>query len=226
MTELARHETDYAAVEQEPPEIAARNLATSAYLLASATAFAFLCFVFAYFYLRALNSNGMWRPPHVGPPQAFGAAIMAASVVSALLVRLGLRELRARRRPAWRLRGAGALAFGIAAFGLQLAEYAELGFGPTQGGYASVFVGWTGAYALFVLATMYWLETVVATAFRARRIGGEGFKPGEAAGDAGRGGADISDPISLVLPGLEAISVYWTFLAGIGVVTWVILYLA
>ena len=25
--------------------------------------FAFGCFVFAYFYLRSLNSHGMWHPP-------------------------------------------------------------------------------------------------------------------------------------------------------------------
>ncbi len=42
-------------------------------------------------------------------------------------------------------------------------------FGPTDGGYASVFCAWTGFYLIAVLFTMYWLETQVATELRARR---------------------------------------------------------
>ena len=46
---------------------ARRNLNSAAHLLASATAFFFLAFVFAYFYLRSLNNAGLWQPKHVDP---------------------------------------------------------------------------------------------------------------------------------------------------------------
>jgi hypothetical protein len=45
--ELVRDTTEYEIVESEPPEILARNLVSAGHLLASATAFFFLAFVFA-----------------------------------------------------------------------------------------------------------------------------------------------------------------------------------
>jgi hypothetical protein len=60
VTELAQHTTEYGVVESEPPEQLARNLSSAGHLLASATAFFFLAFVFAYFYLRSLNNA--WPP--------------------------------------------------------------------------------------------------------------------------------------------------------------------
>ena len=54
-------------VESEPPEILGRNLTSAGHLLASATAFFFLAFLFAYFYLRSLNNAHMWRPKGVDP---------------------------------------------------------------------------------------------------------------------------------------------------------------
>ena len=45
-------------------------------------------------------------------------------------------------------------------------EYTQLGFGPTDGGFASVFVGWTGLLGVVVLLAMVWLETIVAASFR------------------------------------------------------------
>ena len=49
-----------------------RNLSSAAHLLASATAFFFLAFVFAYFYLRSLNNGDLWRPKHVDPSLTSG----------------------------------------------------------------------------------------------------------------------------------------------------------
>jgi hypothetical protein len=108
---------------------------------------------------------------------------------------------------------------------LQVVEYATIGFGPTEGGFASVFLGWTGLYALFVLCTMYWLETLIATSFRYRgRSTATGHEPGEASGDAHRTGDDIKQPLSLLWASSKAFSFYWAILAGIGVATWLILY--
>jgi hypothetical protein len=63
-----------------------------------------------------------------------------------------------------------------------------------------------------VLGTMYWLETQVASEVRARR------KPASTEGD-------ISQADLLIAPGLDAAVFYWSFLAAIGVVTYVVLYL-
>ena len=44
----------------EPPELIARNLYVGARIWAASVAFFFIAFLFAFFYLRALNSNGIW----------------------------------------------------------------------------------------------------------------------------------------------------------------------
>ncbi len=151
---------------------------------------------------------------------------MVLTLASAALVRLGLLDHRAGRRPQWRLKGAVALAVGLVAVALQVVEWTTVGFGPADGGYASVFVGWTAFNVFFVIGTLVWLENLLATALRYRRQPSGMPAPGEASGDPGRPGHDIADPLSLVRPGLEALSFYWAFLAGLGVVLWVILYLA
>ncbi len=107
MTELADHATDYSVVEREPPEVMARNLRIASHLWSSATAFFFAAFLFAYFYLRSLDSSAVWRPKHVDPSFTLGT--------------LATRRARCRRgapaarpcattapdaRPAWRLKGA------------------------------------------------------------------------------------------------------------------------
>jgi heme/copper-type cytochrome/quinol oxidase subunit 3 len=227
VTELAQHTTEYGVVESEPPEQLARNLNAAGHLLASATAFFFLAFVFAYFYLRSLNNAGLWHPKHVDPSQTLGALVMAAGVLTAVLVRWGLADHRAERRPAWRVKGAVALAFGIAAVVLQVVEWTTVGFGPADGGYASVFFGWTGFYVVFLVGALFWLETVLATSIRYGSVPVPApFAPGEATGDADRPGRDIADPLSLVHAALDALSFYWGFLAGVGVLAWILLYLA
>jgi heme/copper-type cytochrome/quinol oxidase subunit 3 len=225
MSSLADRGTGYHVVTQESPETLGRNLRSASHLLVGATAFFFVAFVFAYFYLRALNSAGLWRPHRVNPSFTLGTLVAVAVVGSAVLVRLAFADQQANRRAPWRLKAAFALAFAVAAIVLQIAEWATQGFGPTDGGYASVYVGWTGLYALFVLMVVYWLETLLATAIRYRETDyGEAPPPGHTSGDSGRLRHDIEDPVSLLRPGLEALSFFWAFLAGVGVLTWFVLY--
>ena len=217
MTELAQHSTDYGVVEGEAPEVLARNLTVAGQLLASATAFFFLAFVFAYFYLRSVNNNDMWKPKHVDPSVTWGTIVTFLFVASAILVRFGLADQSADRRPAWRIKGLAALGCGTVALVLQVVAWTQQGFGPSDGGFASVYFGWTAFLFLFVLGTLLWLEMTLATSIRYRAATGTAA-PGEAS-------ADIRDPLSLVRAELTALSFYWTFLAGIAVLTWVILYL-
>jgi heme/copper-type cytochrome/quinol oxidase subunit 3 len=222
---LAYEGTGYAVVEEEPPELLGRNLVSSSYLLAGATAFFFIAFVFAYFYLRSVNNGGMWKPRGVDASIGWGTAVVACYVLSALLVRLGLADHRALRREEWRQKGAAALAVGVVGLVLQVIAWTHEGFGPADGGFASVYFGWTAFLFLFVLATLLWLEMTFATSLRYRKVPTSAPAPGEASGDPHRMAHDIRDPLSLVRAELVGLSFYWTFLAGIAVVTWIILYL-
>ena len=222
---LAYESAGYEVVEQEPPELLGRNLISASYLLAGATAFFFVAFLFAYFYLRSLNNGGMWKPTGIDASIGWGSAVVACYVASALLVRLGLSDHRALRRDRWRVKGLVAMLVGVVGLVLQVIAWTHEGFGPADGGFASVYFGWTAFIFLFVLGTLLWLETTLATSFRYRKTDGPP-PPGHASGDPDREAHDIRDPLSLVRAELVALSFYWTFLAAIAVVTWVVLYLA
>ncbi len=223
--QLAYEGTGYEVVEQEPPELLGRNLVSASYLMAGATAFFFISFVFAYFYLRSVNNGDMWKPSGVDASVAWGTVVVACYVASALLVRLGLNDHRALRRGQWRLKGTAALLVGIAGLVLQVLAWTHEGFGPADGGFASVYFGWTAFLFLFVLITLLWLEMTLATSWRYRKIETGAPAPGEASGDPHRTAHDIRDPLSLVRAELVALSFFWTFLAAIAVVSWIILYL-
>jgi heme/copper-type cytochrome/quinol oxidase subunit 3 len=189
-------------VEAEPREWQPRVLWVSARLLCGAQAFFFMSFLFAYFYLKSLDIHKSWKIGAVHPSKGLGVAILVVLLASAVVLRL------ATMRPAAALRlGTGALALLLLAVVLQVIEWTTLGFGPSSGGYASVFIGWTVLYAFWALACGYWIETQVATARRARREG------------PGLGGP------ALLAAGLEACSFFWSFYVATGVVAFVILYL-
>lgn len=224
MSELAAHSTDYGIVERESPEVMARNLRLAAHLWSGATAFFFAAFLFAYFYLRSLDKSATWRPKHVDPSFTLGTLAAIALVAAAVVLRLGLADHRADKRPAWRIKGSVALALLIASIVLQIVEWATQGFGPTNGPYASVYLGWTGLLTIFLVGLVFWVETTLATSFRYRHTSRDPLPEGHGSGDADRTEPDIDNPVSLVRPELEAVSFYALFLAGVGVVTWFILY--
>ena len=224
MTELASHSTGYTVVESEPPEVMERNLRIASQLWSSATVFFFFAFLFAYFYLRSLNEQHLWHPRAVKAPVAMGTVVTVLVVASALVAYAAARRLGSGDQRAWRIGGLLALVLGLAAIVAQVVEWASLGFGPTQGGFASVFLGWTGLYWLFLIVSLFWLETLVATSFRYAGPGGASHAPGDASGDPEREGDDIARPISLIPAGANAFAFYWAVLAAIGVATWLILY--
>ena len=184
----------------EPPEVHERNLWIGARVIAGTTILFFAAFVFAYFYLRSLNNSDQWRPSGVDPPQRYGLAIVLLFVISASL--LAYAAWAARERRGWLPAAGAALALGLAGCVVQVFEYANLHFSPTDGGYASVFIGWTVLFVVFVLLTMYWVEILFAEGVR------------------NRGAEEATVPA-----GLADAAFYWSLLAGIGVLTWAILYL-
>jgi heme/copper-type cytochrome/quinol oxidase subunit 3 len=227
VTEFASPATDYSVVEQEPPAILERNLMIGSRLWASSLVFFFFAFLFAYFYLRSLNQHGLFKPKGVDAPQAWGVVVAVLLVASAVLLAWGAVDQRADRRSLWRLKGLGALLLALVAVVAQVIAWASLGFGPTDGGYASVYLGWTGLYTIFVVGSLYWLETCLALSYRYR---GEPFaraavEPGDASGDEYRAAPDIANPVHLNTAALAALTFTWTTMAVIGVVTWIVLYL-
>jgi len=198
-------------IPPEPPDVGGRALSVASRLLAGASTFFFLAFVFAYFYLRSINVHHMWKPAGVKPEQGLGAAFVVCLIASALLAVTAGRGMKARR-PGWLGPAIGSVALGLAAVALQCVEYTGQKFGPTNGAYASVFCIWTAMFMIAALCALYWLETQAATEYRASR------EPAHSEGD-------IKEPDRLIAPGLDAAVFYWTYLAGIGVITYVVLYL-
>ncbi len=198
-------------IPPEPPEIGARALYIAARLLAGATTFFFVAFLFAFFYLRSLNQNGKWMTAHVHPDKTVGIVIVICVVLSAVAAYIASRHMRREHR-GWLIPAIISILLGLAAVVVQAIAYGSQGFGPTDGAYASVYVGWTAFFMVAVICTLYWLETQVATELRARR-------------DPAHSKGDISDPDQLIEPGLAASSFFWGYLAAVGVVTYAVLYL-
>ena len=183
----------------ESAEVDARIATVGGYLGAAACAFFFVAFLFAFLYLRALNSNGLWgagKPHHhVHASLGLGIAILVCVLAGVVAARAALLL------PAFWLPAAGAaLSLGLAAVALQCWQWAHLGFGPGDGGYASVYLGWTGFFTIFVFGAMYWLETIVATAVRTRA-----------------GAAEVA-------PQLAGFSVFWTVLGLVEIAAFVLLF--
>jgi heme/copper-type cytochrome/quinol oxidase subunit 3 len=226
VSDLAHPATDYGVVERESEDVLRRNLLIGSRLWASALVFFFFAFLFAYFYLRSLNQNGVFKAKGVDAPQGWGIVIVLCLAASAVLLAWVAADQRSDRRPAWRWKGLGALLLGVAAIVAQVIAWAGLGFGPTDGGYASVYLGWTGLYTIFVFGTLYWLETCLAVSYRYRDqpFGEAEVEPGHASGDPHRTEHDIDNPVHLNTAEAAALTFTWTTLVAIGVVSWFVLY--
>ena len=199
-------------IPPEPPDVAARGLYVASRLLAGATTFFFLGFVFAYFYLRALNQDDMWRPAHVKPEQGLGAAIIACVLVSAVLAYLAGRQMKPRGigMAGSRLRRDPPRGGGLRPAGRRVLT-SRTSAPPTAPTQACSSPGRPATWSPS-LGALYWLETQVATEVRARR-------------SPSRRDGDIRNPDRLIAPGLSAAAFYWAFLAAIGAITYVVLYL-
>ncbi|HWE14798.1 MAG TPA: hypothetical protein VG365_14845 [Solirubrobacteraceae bacterium] len=196
-------------IEPEPPEWQPRAVWVGGRLLCGAISFFFASFVFAFFYLKALDLNHNWKIGNIVPDGGIGIAIAALFLFSAVIYRL------AARRPAGDAMAAGMLAvvMGVAAVVLQFIEYIVLDFGASQGGYAAVFFGWTATYAIVALMGLYWIEVQVATLWRVRREGK--LRETEVP----------TSEAALLVAGIEASSFYWGYFVAIGVLAYVLLYL-
>ncbi len=196
-------------IEPEPPEWQPRAIWVGARLLCGAITFFFVSFVFAYFYLRALNNNNSWTIGPVHPSEGLGLAIVALYLVGAVIFRLSARRAEVDELAA----GVITVLFTLAAVVLQFFEYTKLDFGAASGGYAAVFFGWTATYAVVALMGIYWVEVQVASLWRVRREGKTRETEVPTSEDA------------LLAAGIEASSFYWAYFVAFGVVAYIILYI-
>lgn len=184
----------------DDPKVLGSNLRLGARVFASGVIFVFGALVFAFLYLRAVNSNDLFRPSHVNPPAGFGIAILVGVLAATASFELGRRRLRSGEQKGWMMGSAVALGLAVAVAALQVIEYFALGFKTASGGYASVFFGWTLLFLLFWLGVVYWIETLVAQTARG-------------------GGAELLDS------GADGCFVYLATMAVVQLVGFVLLYL-
>jgi hypothetical protein len=178
--------------------------------------FLFGSFVFAYFYLRSLNSNGRWHGSGwVRPSVAMGTTIIALIVISAIIQTVMLQRIKAGNKSAWQAGGVAALVLGLAAVALMIIQLLYLPFWPGSSGYASVFTGTYPVYLTAVLAVMIWLETLL---MRSRAFPAISF---------------VEQPptfkeafaVQRFQSNLSAFTAVWNYMAVVGLVFWVLFYL-
>jgi heme/copper-type cytochrome/quinol oxidase subunit 3 len=198
-------------IQSEPPEWQPRATRVGARLLCGAISFFMVSFLFAYFYLRALDLNHGWKIGAVHPSKGLGVLIMGLFLFGAVAYRLAAK----REEVDVVIAGTLAVLFSLAAIALQFFEYTTLDFGAASGGYAAVFFGWTSLYAIVALLGVYWIWIQIASILRVRR---EGPRP------QALEGVEI-DEDDLLRAGIEASSFYWAYYVAIGVIAYIVLYI-
>ncbi len=189
---------------------------TGSRLAIGSMSFGFGAFIFAFFYLRSLNSHHLWYPAGFTGPQVWaGTLIMALIVASAAVQWLSLQRIKAGHKGAW-LAGAGvALVLGLGAVGLQVWQLLNLPFQPGASGFASVFTGASPVLAVVVFSVMVWLEILI---MRCRPLPEVSF---------------VEQPptfaevfaVERFQSSLSAFTVVWNYLAVVTVVLWILFYL-
>jgi heme/copper-type cytochrome/quinol oxidase subunit 3 len=188
---------------------------TGARLTVGALSFGFGAFVFAYFYLRSLDSHGLWHPASLPGPQSWaGATVMGLMVASAAIQTLALQRIKAGHKRPWQAGAATAFVLGLGAIGLQVWQLLKLPFYPGSAGYASVFVGATPVFVAIVFCGLVWLEILIAKAARIPDIAFVEQPPTYA--EAFR--------VQRFQASLSAFTLVWNYLAVIALVFWVLFY--
>jgi hypothetical protein len=196
---------------------AALNAAwTGARLALGGLTFLFGSFAFAYFYLRSLNSHGMWYPAtFTGPRQWSGALVMALVVGSALVQWLVLQRLKAGHKAPWLLGASLALALGLAAIGVQVWQLLNEPFYPASSGFASVFTGGTAVLVVILFCAMLWLEMLIVAASKIPEISFVELPPTYAEAFA----------VQRFQARLSGFTLVWNYLAAVAFFFWVLFYL-
>jgi heme/copper-type cytochrome/quinol oxidase subunit 3 len=196
-------------------EAALNAVWTGSRLAIGGLAFLFGAFLFAYFYLRSLDSAGRWQGSGFHPPSVLmGTFIMMLVLTSAGVHYAALQQIKAGNKRLWQIGGLVALLLGLAAVVLQILELLFLPFWPGSSGFSSVFVGFYPVFVVILLAGLFWLETLLA---RSRFILPIAF---------------VEQPptyaeafsVQRFQANLSAFQLTWTFIAAMAVLFWFLFY--
>lgn len=216
MSETGMRDSGQVSEEQIFYHESALNAAwTGSRLAIGGLAFLFGCFVFAYFYLRAINSSGRWEGSGFMAPNGwYGVLVMLSVVAGAGVHYFGLQRIKAGRKRVWQAAGWTTLGLGLAAAGIQLGELATLPFQPGSSGYASVFTGFYPVFTVILAANLIWLEILLV---RSRNLPAISF---------------VEQPptytetfaVQRFQASLSAFATVWNFLALVAVLFWLLFY--
>ena len=193
---------------------------TGVRLALGAMSFLFGAFVFAFFYLRSLNSHHLWYPVVNGvaqtkPTMATGLVIMALVVVSAAVQTLVLQRIKAGGKSVWLTGAVVALVLGVAAIAVQIWQLADLSFHPGASGFASVFVGFNPIFVALAFCVMVWLEILIMRCRAIPQISFVEQPPTYAEAFA----------VQRFQAALSAFTVTWNYLAVVAIIAWILFYL-
>lgn len=177
--------------------------------------FLFGSFVFAFFYLKSLNSHHLWYTTASHPQSWAGVVVMALFVVSAAVQTLALQRIKAGTKAPWLAGATLALVLGLVAISIQLWQLAALPFWPGASGFASVFVGFQPVFVAVSFCVLVWLEILI---MRCRGIPEISFveqPPTYAAAFA----------VQRFQASLSAFTLTWNYIAVVAFVFWVLFYL-
>ena len=209
------------------PRSSAATSSSASYLLAGATAFFFVAFLFAYFYLRSLNNGGMWKPQgrrRLGRLGNGGRGVLRRERPA--------RAARAGRPPCDAARGSGgsrgwcALLIGVVGLVLQVLAWTHAGLRAGGRRLRERLLRLDGVRLPLrarnaALARDDPGHVVAVQQGRGRRHRRRARRP--ATRTARRTTSATRSRSSA--RSSSALSFYWTFLAAIAVVTWIVLYL-
>jgi hypothetical protein len=220
MAEATSQPADEVARELEEEgfyhEAALNSAWTGSRLAIGGLTFLLGCFVFSFFYLRSLNSHGMWYPAgFTGPKQWSGAVIMALVVASALVQYIVLQALKAGRKAPWMVGATVALVLGLAAVGLQLWQLTQEPFYPASSGFASVFTGGMPVVLAIWFCAMVWLEILIMQARQIPEISFVEQPPTYAE----------AFHVQRFQARLSSFTVVWNYLALVAILFWILFYL-
>jgi heme/copper-type cytochrome/quinol oxidase subunit 3 len=177
----------------------ARLVGIGVWLFLAADLFFFAGWWFTFFYLRALNNNQAWIMQGLTRPnKGYGLVVLILAAGGAVAYWAATRV--PVRSALFEVLAPVSLVLGIAACLFQGYEMWHLGFGLTEGSYPSVFAGLTGSWLIQLVFAVGWLATVVAQLGPARDTA---LRPHSAAS------------FSWIL----------LFLAAVGVINYILLYL-
>jgi heme/copper-type cytochrome/quinol oxidase subunit 3 len=219
MADMAAQSSTEAAVQAEDEAFyheSGLNAAwTGSRLAIGGLTFLFGSFVFAFFYLRSIDSAARWHGSGYVPPSLWmGTTIMLLAVLSAGVHYFGLQRIKAGHKATWQIDSLAAMALGLAAVGMQIYQLATLPFPPGSSGYSSLFTGLYPVLLTTQLAVLIWLEILLA---RSRYIPAVSF---------------VEQPptftetfsVQRFQASLSAFSTVWNYLALIALLFWFLFY--